>query len=85
MKSLPGAIARFKQVMDEYPDFAANDKLFYYTGLTYAAMMDYDSALSFFQRAGRQPCQVQVCQESAAPDQQDQPSGGEKQKSRARC
>jgi len=50
MKSLPGAIARFKQVMDEYPDFAANDKLFYYTGMTYVEMEDYDSALSFFQR-----------------------------------
>ncbi len=50
MKSFSGAIARFKQVMDEYPDFAANDKLFYYTGKTYAAMKDYDSALSFFQR-----------------------------------
>jgi len=50
MKSYPGAIARFKQVMDEYPDFAANDKLFYFTGRTYVAMEDYDSALSFFQR-----------------------------------
>jgi len=50
MKSFTGAIARFKQVMDEYPDFAANDKLFYYTGKTYTAMMDFDSALSFFQR-----------------------------------
>lgn len=50
MKSFPGAIARFKQVMDEYPDFNANDKLFYYTGKTYMATEDYDSALSFFQR-----------------------------------
>ena len=50
MKSLPGAIARFKQVMDEYPDFAANDKLFYFTGKTYMVMADNDSALSFFQR-----------------------------------
>jgi outer membrane protein assembly factor BamD len=50
MKSYQGAITRFKQVMDEYPDFAANDKLFYYAGRTYAAMADFDSALSFFQR-----------------------------------
>jgi len=50
MKSFPGAIARFKQVMDEYPDFSKNDKLFYFTGKTYLAMQDLDSALSFFQR-----------------------------------
>jgi len=50
MKSYPGAIARFKQIMDEYPDFAANDKLLYFTGKTYTAMEDFDSALSFFQR-----------------------------------
>ena len=50
MKSYQGAIARFKQVMDEYPDFTSNDKLLYYTGRTYMDMKDYDSALSFFQR-----------------------------------
>ncbi len=50
MKSHSGAIARFKQVMDEYPDFNGNDKLLYYTGMTYAAMQDAESALSFFQR-----------------------------------
>jgi outer membrane protein assembly factor BamD len=50
MKSFEGAIARFKQVMDEYPDFTGNDKLLYYTGRTYAAMGNHDSALSFFQR-----------------------------------
>jgi outer membrane assembly lipoprotein YfiO len=50
MQSFPGAIARFKQVMDEYPDFLKNDKLFYFAGKTYLAMGDLDSALSFFQR-----------------------------------
>jgi len=50
MKSFPGAIARFKQVMDEYPDFSKNDRLFYFTAKTYLAMGDLDSALSFFQR-----------------------------------
>ena len=50
MKSFTGAIARFKQLMDEYPDFIKNDRLFYFTGKTYLAMGDLDSALSFFQR-----------------------------------
>ena len=50
MKSYSGAVGRFKQVMDEYPDFSKNDKLFYYTGKTYLDMGDLDSALSFFQR-----------------------------------
>ncbi len=50
MKSYTGAIARFKQVMGDYPDFIANDKLLYFTGKTYAAIKDTDSALSFFQR-----------------------------------
>ncbi len=50
MRSYDGAIARFKQVMDEYPDFKGSDKLLYYTGRTYAAKGDRESALSFFQR-----------------------------------
>ncbi len=50
LKAYKGAIARFKQVIDNYPEFDKNDKLFYYTGKTYFAMRDYDSALSFFQR-----------------------------------
>jgi outer membrane protein assembly factor BamD len=50
MKSYQGAISRFKQIMDEYPDFAKNDKLFFYTGKTYFGMQDLDSAQSFFQR-----------------------------------
>ena len=50
MKSYVGAIARFKQLMDEYPDFSKNDKLFFFTGKTYLAIQDLDSALSFFQR-----------------------------------
>lgn len=50
MKSYVGAIARFKQIMDEYPDFLKNDKLLFYTGKTYLDMQDFDSALSFFQR-----------------------------------
>ncbi len=50
LKAYEGALARFKQVMDEYPDFRDNAKLLYYTGRTYADMGDRASALSFFQR-----------------------------------
>lgn len=50
LRALRGAVARFKQVIDDYPDFEKNDKLFYYTGKAYYGMKDYDSALSFFQR-----------------------------------
>lgn len=50
MKSFDGAIARFKQVIDDYPEFTGNDRLLYYAGLTYAAMGNSESALSFFQR-----------------------------------
>lgn len=50
MKAFPGAITRFKEVMDKYPEFTAMDKNFYYAGRTYFIMDDYDLALSFFQR-----------------------------------
>lgn len=50
LKAHEGALARFKQVIDEYPDFRDGAKLLYYTGMTYADMRDYASALSFFQR-----------------------------------
>lgn len=49
-KAYKGAIDRFKQVIDDYPDFKKNDKLFYYTGKSYFAWRKYDSALSFFQK-----------------------------------
>jgi len=45
-----GAVNRFKQIMDEYPDFKEQDRLFYYTGAAYVALREYDTALSFFQR-----------------------------------
>ena len=50
LQTFLGAIARFKQVMDEYPDFSKNDKLFFFTGKSYLALRDLDSAQSFFQR-----------------------------------
>ncbi len=50
LKAYRGALARFKQVIDDYPDFSKNDRLYYYTGKTYYAMKNYESAISFFQR-----------------------------------
>lgn len=50
MRAVRGAIARFKQVMDEYPEFKSNDVLFYHTGKAYFIIRDYDTATSFFQR-----------------------------------
>jgi outer membrane protein assembly factor BamD len=50
LNAYKGAINRFKQVIDNYPDFKGNDKLFFYTGKCYYAIKDYDSAISFFQK-----------------------------------
>jgi outer membrane protein assembly factor BamD len=50
LRAFKGAVTRFKQVMDEYPEFKSQDKLFYYTGRSYFAMRDLDSAISFFQK-----------------------------------
>ena len=50
LKAYKGAVARFKQVIDEYPDFKEKDKLFFFTGKSYMAMRDYASAISFFQK-----------------------------------
>jgi outer membrane protein assembly factor BamD len=50
MKAYMGAVNRFKQVVDNYPDFEHNDKLFYLLGRCYYAMRDYNTALSFFQK-----------------------------------
>jgi outer membrane protein assembly factor BamD len=50
IKALRGAIARFKQVIDDYPDFKKNDRLYFFTGRAYFALKNYDSAISFFQR-----------------------------------
>jgi outer membrane protein assembly factor BamD len=48
--ALIGAVARFKQVIDEYPEFKQNDKLFFYTGKSYYRMRGYEAAISFFQK-----------------------------------
>lgn len=50
MKAYMGAVNRFKQVINDYPDFEYNDRLFYLTGKSYFAMRDYNSAMSFFQK-----------------------------------
>lgn len=50
LKAYKGAITRFKQVINDYPDFEKNDKLFFYTGKSYFAMRDYNTAISFFQK-----------------------------------
>jgi len=50
LKAFKGAINRFKQVIDDYPEYSRNDRTFYYAGRTYFAMKEYESAISFFQR-----------------------------------
>ncbi len=45
-----GAIVRFKQVVDEYPEFPQMDKLSFYTGKSYYYMYEFDTAISFFQK-----------------------------------
>lgn len=49
-KAFKGAVVRFKQVIDDYPDYEYNDRLFYYTGMAYYKMGDLDSSISFFQK-----------------------------------
>ncbi|MCP4147990.1 MAG: outer membrane protein assembly factor BamD [bacterium] len=50
LKAYKGAVVRFKQVIDDYPNFYKNDRLFYYAGRSYYGLKNYDSAISFFQR-----------------------------------
>lgn len=50
LRAYRGAINRFKQVMDEFPDFKKNDKLFFLTGKSYLKLKEYDTAISFFQK-----------------------------------
>jgi outer membrane protein assembly factor BamD len=50
LKAFEGAVDRFKQVIDNYPEFEKFDRLFYFTGKSYNMMRKYDSAISFFQK-----------------------------------
>lgn len=45
-----GAIDRFKQVLNDYPEAAPMDKLYFYTAKSYMILRKYDSALSFFRK-----------------------------------
>ncbi len=48
--ALRGAVTRFKQVIDEYPDFKQNDQMFFITGKVYLLLREFDSSVSFFQK-----------------------------------
>ncbi len=50
LKAFEGAISRYKQVIDNYPEYKNNDRTFYQAGRAYFALRDFDSAISFFQR-----------------------------------
>jgi outer membrane protein assembly factor BamD len=50
LKAFQGAVVRFKQVIDDYPEFPNKDKLFFFTGKSYYGKRDLDSAISFFQK-----------------------------------
>jgi len=45
-----GAVQRFKHVIDEFPDFSQNDRLFFYTAKAYMTMGDWKNAVSFCQK-----------------------------------
>ena len=49
-RAYPGAIMRFKQVIDGYPEFNQNDELYFLIGRSYMVMGELDSATSFFQK-----------------------------------
>ena len=50
LRAYRGAVDRFKQVMDEYPDFNKNDSVFFFTGKSYFKLNEYETAISFFQK-----------------------------------
>lgn len=50
IRAAKGAINRFKQVMDEYPEFPDKAQLFYYTGMSYFRLGEFENAISFFQK-----------------------------------
>ncbi len=50
LRAYKGAVNRFKQVIDDYPDFEKMDKLYYFTGSSYFKMKKKESAISFFQK-----------------------------------
>jgi len=50
LNAFKGAISRFKQVIDNYPNFQKMEKLYYFTGKSHAKLREYDAAISFFQK-----------------------------------
>lgn len=50
LRAYKGAVVRFKQVMDNYPEYKDQDKVFFLTGKSYFAMRELDSAISFFRK-----------------------------------
>lgn len=50
IKAYKGAIARFKEVMDQYPDYKGMDELIYLTAESYSGSGDKDTARSFYQQ-----------------------------------
>ena len=50
LKSYHGALARFKSIIDDYPEFTRMDELFYYTGKSNMALGQLEAAQSFFQQ-----------------------------------
>lgn len=56
VKSFQGAINRFKEVMDLYPDYSGMDQLLFFTGKSHLGLNDIETARSFFQQVvGRYP------------------------------
>jgi outer membrane protein assembly factor BamD len=45
-----GAITRYKHVIDNYPDYAKIDEVYFYMGLIFEKMNELDLALSFYQK-----------------------------------
>lgn len=50
VNAFQGAINRFKEVMDQYPDFQGMPQLIYLTAKSYAGLGDLETAKSFFQQ-----------------------------------
>jgi outer membrane protein assembly factor BamD len=91
LKAYKGAVERFKQVIDNYPEFIKNDKTYFAAGKSYFAMKEYESALSFFRRVinsypkskyGKksQKMIIKINKQKAKPKPEPKPTAGDKQK-----
>lgn len=50
VKAYQGAINRFKDIMDQYPDYSGMDQVIFLTANSYAGIGDADTARSFYQQ-----------------------------------